>query len=293
MQRQILLCRIQSSNKYFYHNDYLGSAKAMTDNAGTKVYSWLGYPFGKQYSITGASYSNYRFTGKEYDVSTGLYYFGARYYMPEIGRFITPDPIVGVRTLNLKDPISLTLYSYAKDNPLRFIDPEGRQVFESQERLLEIGRKILKNPTLQPTTQTWCNKAVDLIAEMGGNLDYDNLTANQIIVILENKEYATEITDVNAAEYANKGAVVIAGAKEAVGSGHVAVVAPTPLGQLGMSGAWKITKTGSVPKVFNVGRSIVLDYANYGFSPNNPPKYYIRNIDKMKVDEMNKELRNE
>ncbi|MBE0433803.1 hypothetical protein IBX73_10125 [candidate division WOR-3 bacterium] len=134
---------------------------------------------------------------------------------------------------------------------------------------------------------------VALIAEKGGNFDYKGLTANQIIVKLENKEYATEITDVNAAEYANKGAVVIAGAKEAVGSGHVAVVAPTPLEQLGTSGAWGITKTGTVPKVFNVGRSVGLIYANYGFLRNDPPKYYIRNIDKMKVDEMNKELRNE
>jgi hypothetical protein len=144
--------------------------------------------------------------------------------MPEIGRLITPDPIVGVRNLNLKETVSVNLYSYVKDNPLTYIDPEGRQVFENQGVLLKIGRKILEDPLLQPISgKMWCNKAVDLIAEKGGNLDYRGLTANQIIIKLENKEYATEITDVNAAEYANKGAVVIAGAKR-VGSPHVAVV---------------------------------------------------------------------
>ncbi len=216
------------------------SVKAMTNSSGTKVFGWLGYPFGKDYRTTGSLNNDFRFTGKKLDVDrTGMYYFGARFYIPEVGRFLTPDPVVGLRSLNLKDPLSLNLYSYAKDNPLRYIDPDGRQVFESQERLSEIGKETLEDPSLQPaSTQTWCNVAVDRIAEMGGNLDYNNLTANQIIVKLEDKEYATEITDVNAAEYANKGAVVIAGAKEAV-TGHVAVVAPTQLGQLGTSEAWK------------------------------------------------------
>lgn len=45
--------------------------------------------------------------------------------MPEIGRFITADPIMGTGSLNLREPISLNLYSYCKDNPLRFIDPDG------------------------------------------------------------------------------------------------------------------------------------------------------------------------
>jgi hypothetical protein len=179
-------------------------------------------------------------------------------------------------------------------NANRYIDPEGRQVFETQQELLKIGQEILEDPLLQPASgQTWCSKSVDLIAEKGDNLDYRGLTANQIVVKMENKEYATEITDVNAAEYASEGAVVIAGAKEEVGSGHVAVVAPTPLDKLGKSEAWGITKTGTVPKVFNVGSRVGLIYANFGFLRNNPPKYYIRNIDKMKVDEMNKRLRNE
>jgi RHS repeat-associated protein len=117
------LCRVRGSNKYFYHNDYLGSAKAMTDNSGTKIYSWLGYPFGQQYSMTGGAYNNYRFTGKEYDATTGLYYFGARYYMPEIGRFITAD---AAGKFEKKDPKTINLYSYYKDNPTRYVDPTGK-----------------------------------------------------------------------------------------------------------------------------------------------------------------------
>uniref|UniRef100_A0A7V0Z585 RHS repeat-associated core domain-containing protein n=1 Tax=candidate division WOR-3 bacterium TaxID=2052148 RepID=A0A7V0Z585_UNCW3 len=125
------LCRVRGSNKYFYHNDYLGSAKAMTDNSGPKIYSWLGYPFGQQYSMTGGAYNNYRFTGKEYDATTGLYYFEARYYMPEIGRFITADPISQLVNLKLKDHLSLNLYDYAKHNPLKFVDLDGEVVWRA------------------------------------------------------------------------------------------------------------------------------------------------------------------
>src|SRR5690554_3107271 len=57
------------------------------------------------------------FTGKEYDPETGLYYFNARWYDQSIGRFISEDPV--------RDPNNPNLYTYARNNPLRFIDPTG------------------------------------------------------------------------------------------------------------------------------------------------------------------------
>jgi RHS repeat-associated protein len=65
----------------------------------------------------------YRFTDKEYDASTGLCHFGARYYMPEIGRFITPDP---ASKFEKKDPNTINLYAYCTDNPTRYVDPSGK-----------------------------------------------------------------------------------------------------------------------------------------------------------------------
>ncbi|MCK4249975.1 RHS repeat-associated core domain-containing protein [candidate division WOR-3 bacterium] len=119
-----LLCKVKDDgHKYFYHNDYLGSAKAMTNATGTKVYSWLGYPFGLQYAITGGEYNDYRFTGKKFDDHTGLYYFGARYYCPEIGRFITPDP---AGKFEKKNPMTINPYVYCTDNPTKYIDPNGK-----------------------------------------------------------------------------------------------------------------------------------------------------------------------
>jgi len=55
------------------------------------------------------------------DDNTGLYYYNARYYDPEIGRFISPDTIVP----NPANPQSLNRYSYCLNNPLKYIDPSG------------------------------------------------------------------------------------------------------------------------------------------------------------------------
>ncbi len=50
-------------------------------------------PFGEEQSVTQAPENDMEFVGKEKDKETGLYYFGARYMRPEIGRFVTTDPV--------------------------------------------------------------------------------------------------------------------------------------------------------------------------------------------------------
>ncbi len=65
--------------------------------------------------------NDYKYTGKELDEFTDLYYYEARYYNPEIGRFISQDPWFG----DLTDPQSLNKYSYVRNNPIIGIDPSG------------------------------------------------------------------------------------------------------------------------------------------------------------------------
>ncbi|MEZ4909206.1 MAG: RHS repeat-associated core domain-containing protein [Saprospiraceae bacterium] len=60
----------------------------------------------------------YRFTGKEQDSETGLYYYGARYYDPRLGRFLSVDPLA--EKYGAWSP-----YAYTFDNPLKFNDPTG------------------------------------------------------------------------------------------------------------------------------------------------------------------------
>ena len=56
---------------------------------------------------------------------TGLDYFGARYFSGAQGRFTSPDP-VKVTPDRLRDPQQFNLYAYARNNPLRYIDPSGQ-----------------------------------------------------------------------------------------------------------------------------------------------------------------------
>ena len=65
------------------------------------------------------------FTGKERDGETGLDYFGARYFSGAQGRFTGPDePLLDQ---DESDPQSWNLYSYVRNNPLRFFDPTGQE----------------------------------------------------------------------------------------------------------------------------------------------------------------------
>jgi len=66
------------------------------------------------------------FTGKERDSETGLDYFGARYFSGAQGRFISPDPLMA--SAHASNPQTWNRYSYALNNPLRFVDPDGLEV---------------------------------------------------------------------------------------------------------------------------------------------------------------------
>jgi RHS repeat-associated protein len=79
-------------------------------------------PFGEEVVPTSAPPA-LKFTGKERDTESGLDYFGARYYSPQQGRFTSPDEPLADQ--DPADPQSWSLYSYARNNPLRYIDPSG------------------------------------------------------------------------------------------------------------------------------------------------------------------------
>lgn len=107
---------------FYYHKDHLGSTAMITDGTGNKVESLSFYPFGETRSDEGTSFSH-KYTAQEQDAETGLYNYNARYYFPDIGRFVSPDTIVP----NPGNPQSLNRYAYVQNNPMNFVDPTGHE----------------------------------------------------------------------------------------------------------------------------------------------------------------------
>ncbi|MFH0949197.1 MAG: RHS repeat-associated core domain-containing protein [Candidatus Aenigmatarchaeota archaeon] len=110
----------------YSHNDYLGSARLATSESAEQIMKYDNAPFGSTVTETGYSsaLSSYKFTGKEQD-SSGLYYYGARYYNPYIGRFTTVDPVYSP-SHDEESP-----YVYAWNNPMKYVDPSGKQFVPS------------------------------------------------------------------------------------------------------------------------------------------------------------------
>jgi RHS repeat-associated protein len=112
------LARIKSDGTVrYYQQDGLGSVVALTDETGVIKTQYVYDPFGNV-TVSGEPSDNpFQYTGREND-GTGLYYYRARYYNPELQRFISEDPIgllgginkfvyVGNNAINSKDPFGL------------------------------------------------------------------------------------------------------------------------------------------------------------------------------------------
>jgi RHS repeat-associated protein len=139
----------ENNQLYYYHGDHLGSAQLVTDPEG-KIYEQLEYtPYGElwvEHLKTTIETTPFRFTGKERDSETGLYYFGARYLNPQTSMWLSADPAMGeyipqapvndeAKQHNKELPgmggvfnyVNLHVYHYAGNNPVKLVDPDGRK----------------------------------------------------------------------------------------------------------------------------------------------------------------------
>src|ERR1035437_1259485 len=100
----------------YFQRDGLGSVvQTVSASGNTSSYKYDSY--GRIISQAGSAQSLYAFTGREYDSESGLYYYRARYYNPDAGRFMSEDPIGLLGGLNQ--------YAYVRNNPITLTDPMG------------------------------------------------------------------------------------------------------------------------------------------------------------------------
>ncbi len=108
----------QKERVYFYHADGLGSITSLTDARGQVVQTYEYDSFGNMRYEGNHVKQPYGFTAREWDSETGLYFYRARYYDPQMGRFISKDPIGFAGG-------DVVLYGYVQNDPVNFIDPWG------------------------------------------------------------------------------------------------------------------------------------------------------------------------
>jgi RHS repeat-associated protein len=120
----------RDEGRRFYHQDALGSVVALSDDAGAVVARYHLDAWGRYRSPSelDASANRFGFTGYLFDQETDLYWAKARFYDPEYGRFTSQDSVLG----DIDRPPSLHRYFYGHANPLRYVDPTGHAVIDTE-----------------------------------------------------------------------------------------------------------------------------------------------------------------
>ena len=121
----------KAGQTYYYQFNAHGDVVSLTDSSGSVVNSYTYDPWGSHLTSSETVKSPFRYAGYRFDEDTGLYYLRARYYGPEIGRFLTRDSWAGDVSL----PLSLNPYIYVGENPVVYIDPLGLWQIEADAYL--------------------------------------------------------------------------------------------------------------------------------------------------------------
>ena len=144
-----------SQDIQYHHKDHLGSVRAITDNSGSVIEQNAYYPFGSRHTFgnTYAQTTNrFKFNGKEEQTTGNLNYldYGARMYDSNIARWTTQDPLA-------EKYYSQSPYNYCVNNPVMFVDPDGRFVLDKEtEKQYPALANFLRN-----MLNEWHNKSND------------------------------------------------------------------------------------------------------------------------------------
>ncbi len=151
------------------------------------------YPFGLMHNSTYYSFDNayhYKYNGKELQ-ETGMYDYGARFYMPDIGRWGVVDPLA--ETSRRWSP-----YTYAYNNPLKYIDPDGREGTDWFHNTKTNQLFFVKDVHGEMTTEGLNQSGLS-----GNAGDYENLGANNAFGSRVEAQNGSNILDMDVVRITN------------------------------------------------------------------------------------------
>ncbi len=155
------------NNKYIYnYTDHLGNVRVSYFNNGSEIEVLEEsnyYPFGLKHEgynvLSGNPSYQYKYNGKELQ-ETGMYDYGARMYMPDVGRWGVIDPLAEKMTRH-------SPYNYAFNNPIRFIDPDGRAPVD--DHFNKFGRYIGTDNKSTNNVVVHTNSSATKLSQLKGN----------------------------------------------------------------------------------------------------------------------------
>ena len=125
------IVRIAGDSANYFLADHLGSTRALVDDEGAVTATYDYWPYGDILASGGSEETHFRFTGHERDDEAGLDYMLERSYAFDIGRFTRPDPMQG-------EYPGISPYAYANNNPLKYVDPDGRLLWKVVTKGLKV-----------------------------------------------------------------------------------------------------------------------------------------------------------
>ncbi len=189
---------IADSMHYYYLKDHLGSIRVVFDQAGNVIEKNSYYPFGMLFgeSVGEANKQPYKYNGKELMTMHGLnlHDYGARFHDGTTGRWGSMDPLA-------ERYYSISPYVYCHNNPIRYIDPDGREVVisgvQSDEAVRQLQERMNGRITLTRNEETGrlsytVNEGQKLKGDakrMAGMIDNQSITVN--IATMNNNETST------------------------------------------------------------------------------------------------------
>jgi RHS repeat-associated protein len=146
---------------FYYEADGLGSVTSLTTPTGSTAATYTYDSFGFLTASTGSATNWYRYTARQFDSDTALYYNRARYYDPTTGRFLSEDP-VGFKGSGTN------FYAYVRNSPIDFTDPSGLCPNQTPQQ---------KGPTVPPNPCQYQGRALSPsdYATMGKNAPWYSL----------------------------------------------------------------------------------------------------------------------
>ena len=169
---------------FFYHSDHLGSTSYITDDKANITQYDAYLPYGELLVDEHSSSEDlpYKFNGKQFDEETGLYYYGARYLNPMTSLWYGVDPLA-------EKYVTTGGYIYTLDNPIRMIDLDGREWYESS--VTQKNGNVTINLTLTVAILNSSNKKFDL--EKLGNVLSNQLQSSYGISYVEGMNYKNSV----------------------------------------------------------------------------------------------------